>query len=305
MRQPLLLTALASSITLSAQDFPFPDSAATWVQYFEVMVTPPPLPIFAWQSTGNLCMDGSDTLIGGTSYTRLLNCGEGYVGGIRSVDEAVYFFPADSAQEYLLYDFGAQVGDTLHDVYINEPLGLGGSGGFVLTALVDVVVQESAPSAAYGGRRLVRVYAFDPVIGMDSEWIEGIGCKHGLFTLNPLNVSEYWYGLYCFSHLDTTYWAQGYTEIPGSDCPPQYAGIADQPVQDGKVYPNPTTGSVRVDGLDVRRGVRVLDALGHVVRVPIARVSTTSVDVDLSGQPTGVYQVVTDEGRAVGRVVKQ
>ncbi|HNK43075.1 MAG TPA: T9SS type A sorting domain-containing protein, partial [Flavobacteriales bacterium] len=72
-----------------------------------------------------------------------------------------------------------------------------------------------------------------------------------------------------------------------------------------KVYPNPTTGSVRVDGLDVRRGVRVLDALGHVVRVPIARVSTTSVDVDLSGQPTGVYQVVTDEGRAVGRVVKQ
>jgi len=42
MRTPLLISALAGSLTLSAQSFPFPSSNATWVQYFEMMVTPPP-----------------------------------------------------------------------------------------------------------------------------------------------------------------------------------------------------------------------------------------------------------------------
>lgn len=296
MRTPLLLSALAGSLTLSAQSFPFPSSDATWVQYFEVMITPPPVPQFVWMSTANFCMDGSDTLIAGTGYTQLRHCGADFVGGIREEDGAVYFFPADSTQEYLLYDFGAAVGDTLYGIYVNEELGLGGSSGWMGTQLIDVKVMTSAPNPNYGDRIGVQVQALDPFIGMDSEWIEGMGCVHGLFTFNPLNVSQYWYGLDCFSHTDTTYWNGWYAENPGI-CVPQFMSVKEQRGTVVRAYPNPSTGVVRVEGLI--GAVMVRDALGRIVRVPVMRVSHEVLDLDLTALPAGLYTAQDGTGRMV------
>jgi hypothetical protein len=287
MRNATLLLALSASLHLSAQDFPFPTSDATWVQYFEVMVSPPPAPTFELASTSNFCMDGSDTLIAGTSYTRLEYCNEGYVGGIRSVDEAVYFFPADSTQEYMLYDFGAAVGDTIFDVYVDEPLATG-SEGWMGKRLIDVVVTAKAPSNAYGGRITMQVFAYEADLGMDSEWIEGIGSVFGLFTFNPLNISEYWYGMECMSHNGTTYWNGSYTELPGT-CEPQYMSVPEKERTVIATYPNPTVGVVRVQGLDARMELRVHDALGRMMPVGPIRVGSDAVELDLSAVPAGMY----------------
>jgi hypothetical protein len=296
MRRPVLIATLVASLSLSAQSFPFPSSNATWVQYFEMMITPPPFPQFAWMSTANFCMDGSDTLIAGTGYTQLRYCGTDFVGGIREEDGAVYFFPADSTQEYLLYDFGAAVGDTLYGVYVNEPLGLGGSSGWVGTQLIDVRVVTSAPNPNYGGRIGVQVQAIDPTIGMDSEWIEGMGCLHGLFTFNPINVSEYWYGLDCFSHNDTIHWDGWYAENPGI-CTPQFMSVNEQRATVVRAYPNPSTGLVRVEGMGSR--VIVRDALGRSVKVPVTRVAHEVIDLDLSALPVGLYTAQDSERRTV------
>ncbi|MEZ4756674.1 MAG: hypothetical protein R2817_07600 [Flavobacteriales bacterium] len=296
MRTPLLVSAVAGSLALSAQNFPFPASNATWVQYFEVMITPPPIPQFVWTSTANFCVDGSDTLIAGTSYTRLAHCGDGYVGGIREDEGAVYFFPADSTQEYLLYDFGASVGDTVHDIYVNEALGLGGSTGWMGTRLIDVVVTSSTINPSNGGRISLQVQAIDDLINMDSEWVEGMGCVHGLFTFNPLNISEYWYGLDCFSHNDTTYWNGWYTEAPGI-CVPQYLSVKEERASSVQAYPNPTTGAVRVEGFG--NTVLVRDAVGRIVQVPAVRVAHKIHDLDLTALPAGLYTVQDGTGRMV------
>lgn len=296
MRTRLLVPALAGSLALCAQNFPFPSSDATWVQYFEVMVTPPPVPIFAWMTSANLCMDGSDTLIAGNSYTQLRYCNAGYVGGIREDAGEVRFFPADSTQEYLLYDFGAAVGDTLQDIYVNEPLGTGGSSGWVGTQLIDVVVTSSVPDPNFGGRIHVQVQATDPLIGMNSEWIEGMGCIHGLFTFNPINVSEYWFGLECFSHQDTTYWNGWYTETAGV-CALQYVGVDELRAPEARAYPNPTSGAVRVEGLG--GPVLVRDAVGRSVQVPVVRVAHEVLDLDLTALPTGLYIAQDGTGRTV------
>ncbi|MBL8003347.1 MAG: T9SS type A sorting domain-containing protein [Flavobacteriales bacterium] len=296
MRTLLLIPALAGSLALSAQNFPFPSSDATWVQYFEMMITPPPVPVFAWMSSANFCMDGSDTLIGGTSYTQLRYCNAGYMGGIREIAGEVYFHPADSTQEYLLYDFGAAVGDTLHDIYVNEPLATGGSSGWVGTRLLDVVVTSTGPDPNYGGRVHVQVLAADPLIGMDSQWIEGMGCVHGLFTFNPLNVSEYWFGLDCFSHQDTTYWNGSYTQAAGV-CAPQYVGVDELRAPVARAYPNPTSGAVRVEGMG--SDVTVRDAIGRPVQVPVSRVSNAVIDLDLRALPTGLYTAQDGLGRTV------
>jgi hypothetical protein len=289
MRHTILLVMLPIGLQLSAQSFPFPTSDATWVQYFEVLMPPPPLNTYYWVSTANFCMDGSDTLIAGNSYTRLDYCNAvGYVGGIRSVGEAVYFFPADSTQEYLLYDFGAAVGDTLDGVYVNEFLATGGFQGWQETQLMDLVVTAAAPSSAYGGRIAMQVQTVDPDWGLDSEWIEGIGSIHGLFALNPLNVSKYWYGMQCMSHLGTTYWNGNYTETPGT-CAPQNVGFDEKERRVITAYPNPTAGVVRVQGVGVRMELRVHDAIGRTVPVPATRVASDAVELDLGAVPAGMY----------------
>ncbi len=305
MRNATLLLTLSTSLHLSAQDFPFPTSDATWVQYFETMVTPPPLPQFAWVSTANFCMDGSDTLIAGSSYTRLDHCNAGYVGGIRSVDEAVYFFPADSVQEYLLYDFGAAVGDTIFGVYVNEFLATGNQG-WQEPMLLDVVVTATAPSSAYGGRIAMQVQAADPLFGLDSEWIEGIGSRYGLFAFNPMNVSDYWYGLHCMSHNGTTYWSGGYTETPGT-CAPLSVGLDEDasPAADVMLFPNPTRGVVNLVGLDPHVDLQVCDVLGRTMDVPVTRFSNDALQLDLSAVPGGLYLVGTPEGIVVGRVMRE
>lgn len=305
MRNATLLLTLSASLHLSAQDFPFPTSDATWVQYFEVMVSPPPAPTFELASTSNFCMDGSDTLIAGTSYTRLEYCNEGYVGGIRSVDEAVYFFPADSTQEYMLYDFGAAVGDTIFDVYVDEPLATG-SEGWMGKRLIDVVVTAKAPSSAYGGRITMQVFAYEADLGMDSEWIEGIGSVFGLFTFNPLNISEYWYGMECMSHNGTTYWNGSYTETPGI-CAPINMNVYERSKDalNVSVYPSPTSGIVYISGEGMQKGLVVRDALGRLVVVPTLRYSNEAMQLDLSTQPSGPYLISNAEGRIMGRVMRE
>lgn len=296
MRIPLLLPALAGAMTLNAQSFPFPVSDAIWVQHFETMVSPLPLPVFAWLSSANFQVDGSDTLIAGTNYTQLQQVGAGYVGGLREAAGAVYFHPADSTQEYLLYDFGAAVGDTLYGIYVNEELAMDGSSGWLGARLLDVKVVSSSMELAHGGRIRVQVQAIDPLIGMDSEWIEGMGCIHGLFTFNPLNVSNYWFGLDCFSHNDTTYWNGWYAENPGI-CAPQFMSVREQGPTVVRAYPNPTTGVVRLEGMDSDLLLR--DGLGRSVQIPMTPAGYVAMDLHLGTLPPGMYMALDGQGRTV------
>ena len=297
--RPLAIPFMTLALGAQAQvNFPFPDSAATWVQYYETMVSPPPLPTFEWVSTANFCMDGTDTLIAGTTFTRLSDCAGGYVGGIRQDTGAVYFQPADSAQAYLLYDFGVSMGDTLRDVYVNELLGTG-TGGWMNADLIDLVVTSSAPSTNYDGRIEVQGYALDLGMGTDFQWVEGIGSIHGLFTLNPLNVSGYWYGIHCMSHRDTVRWEEGawFVNTPGS-CSPQYVGIAEEAGAPFSVYPNPTTGTVFVDAGEQRiEEVRISDTMGRTEPILLAG-HATLLALDLGDRATGLYMLHLRSGRS-------
>jgi hypothetical protein len=122
-----------------------------------------------------------------------------------------------------------------------------------------------------------------------------MGCIHGLFTFNPINISEYWYGLDCFSHNDTTYWNGWYAEEPGT-CDPQYMSVNEQRTNVMRAYPNPTTGVVRVEGMGSR--VIVRDALGRSLQVPVSRVAHEVIDLDLSTLPAGFYTVQDNTGRS-------
>jgi hypothetical protein len=62
----------------------------------------------------------NDTLISGQVYHKLLQGpSNNYVGGVRQNVQArtVFFFPADSVKEYMLFDFSKNVGDTVYNIY--------------------------------------------------------------------------------------------------------------------------------------------------------------------------------------------
>ncbi|MBQ9295763.1 MAG: hypothetical protein IJ204_01040 [Paludibacteraceae bacterium] len=60
---------------------------------------------------------GSDTIIESQNYVKLIEDGE-YKGSLREGESGfIYYIPAGSAHEYLLYNFNAQVGDKLTNLW--------------------------------------------------------------------------------------------------------------------------------------------------------------------------------------------
>jgi len=86
---------------------------------------------------------------------------------------------------------------------------------------------------------------------------------------------------------------------------PDYVGIGEAFGANLHVYPNPTDGIVRVDGLQGTVAVEVLDATGRVISRS-GNSGNASLTLDLSGQPAGFYllRLSGAEGVAVRRVVK-
>lgn len=300
LRSAMIMTMAMPAWTAAQINIPFPDSAATWVNVYEYMIAPPPLPVFEVQSTSNFCMDGSDTLYDNLSYSKLEHCSGGYVGGIRQDTGAVFFLPADSTLEFLLNDFGVAVGDTVRGIYVNQALCTGISG-FGAPELMDAVVDQIDTLLDLSYRR--RIWMDAVGFGYSTMWIEGIGSESGLFSFSASNVSGFYHYLHCMSHTDTTWYGPAWpTPTPGN-CVPWYLAMGEVTKDTrGNAWPNPTTGGVSIAadrGTDL---LMVVDAFGRTVPAPVTY-EMGRVLVDLRAQPSGVYLVLCAEN--VHRVMKE
>ena len=100
-------------------------------------------------------------------------------------------------------------------------------------------------------------------------------------------------------------WAGGFTNTGGTDGIFRYTGASLGPLvpvatssgivrEASAAYPNPTAGRVRLVGTEPRETVTVYDAAGRTVLHQL--IGTTST-LDLSCQPTGLYQLVFSGGK--------
>jgi type IX secretion system substrate protein len=140
--------------------YPFPTTTATWTYQFYDDVWHQPTGMFT-----SINMSG-DTVYNG--YTYYLVPG----GAIRESNKKIYVLPADSLQEYLLYDFNAGIGDTIFNIF--NP---------VSWCDLDTLIVNSIDSVpCYNGFHKQYHYGWSPVI-------EGIG---GIFGgSNPLLAPWY------------------------------------------------------------------------------------------------------------------
>ncbi|MCB0793889.1 MAG: T9SS type A sorting domain-containing protein [Flavobacteriales bacterium] len=298
MRNPILLTVvhlvLFGPMTRSTAqtNFPFPDSAAVWVQSHYEMVTPPPLPSFQMTAWANLQVSGLDTMINGAPYSQVTDQLTGiYHGAVRSAAGVVWHVPVDSIHEFMLYDFTANAGDTVRNVVFYQGFPVG--PGIFEPVVDDVIISQVYLEPVLNNRKVLELQS-------GGAWYEGIGSQWGLFTEPFINISNYYVQLDCMSHLDSIRFQATVPppfDLPGT-CALITASQAPEMTLENNAYPNPTDGHVLLDmSGSGTMDIRVTNALGHDVPASVAR-GPEVVQLDLSGLPTGLYLIhVQRDGR--------
>jgi hypothetical protein len=111
-------------------------------------------------------------LINESSYSKLDTCLGGYKGALRSDLNKVYFVPKDSTAEFLMYDFEAETGDTIQDVYFESDF-------LPEVFLADVLIISGNPDA---GQWLITIIEENGNNAKNDIWKLNIGSIAGLFS---------------------------------------------------------------------------------------------------------------------------
>ena len=117
----------------------------------------------------------TDTVIGGLLYSQLIKDGA-YKGALREGNNRdIYCVPAGCSQEYLLYAFNAQVGDSLKNIWV------GGYSSWipdVRSAIVSEIKQTTPRTIELEVHYYEAPDAYEESI-RNLTWIEGIGMPFG------------------------------------------------------------------------------------------------------------------------------
>lgn len=200
-----------------------------------------------------------DTLINNQVFARILQSNEQfwtpegatYHSAIRKSGEEYWLVPAGQEQEYLLYDFGMGVGDTLT---ISGPWSYG---------TVEVVAKDSIEIGGTYRQRLWLDAYQNP--GWAEQWIEGIGSSFGLFY--PGNhIFDAAYLMVCFHESEVLL----YMDSPVDDCWFNTIGVPE--IDDNSqvvIFPCPMESESTITssshGIGERLLLRCFDISGRLV----------------------------------------
>ena len=250
----ILLFALFSFFSQAQSYYPFPVSYGMWSNQI--------LDNF-WQPTNEYRtyrLEG-DTLINIHTYKKIY-MGE-YHGGLREENKIVYYLPADSLNEQLLYNFNLNVGDSLFNSYteygiLNEIDTLSVFG-------IDSVLCEDG-----NYHKQFRI-GYPGTMGNGGEYIiEGIGSIHGLLT--PMYVGSVSGG----PRLNCTYGDNGMVyQLSGAFC---YTEAAENTVEKNvHLYPNPASTYFAINSIKPITSIRIYSLIGVLVK---SEMYTNIIDIN-------------------------
>jgi hypothetical protein len=282
---------------------PIPDTGATWCERRNILSSPP----FCCQGTWVIDMSykyylGADTTIGPYIYKKLLSTGDSmyhsagpttcqpspppncllttydtwvnrYHGAIREDLNArkVYIF---TNQEYLLYDFDLNVGDTLPNTYLQDVNGPNPSD--YVSSIDSVLVGPNYH------KRLWLTKDTAPPLWEYIALIEGVGTSMGL--LSPLIVPfETIYRLECYSLFSVPH----YTTSMNCNCP--FTTKIEDTVSTSEVniFPNPGSGIFSIEATAFIQEIQIRDLLGNILLK--RKLNSLTEEIDISGFSKGVY----------------
>jgi hypothetical protein len=210
-----------------------------------------------------------DTTITGINYSKIYHGNFNYQGAIRSDFEGkVFFIPKDFEVEYLLYDFSAEIGDTIVSYPERQ----------VIVYSVDSIVINDEPYKRLGIK----------CIGCAEQdyWIDGIGGSAGLFETQGDIGLGFSYFLNCMSHNGHSFYPEYKV---GESCDPKNCyiiGFGNKEAISVKIFPCPFESRLFIEGLTGQEEIRVFDFKGQCL---LDRKAEFNSNLDLDHLPRGIY----------------
>lgn len=240
-----------------------------------------------------------DTIINSISYKKLyqwadsnLTTQSGYLGAYREdTSRRVLFIKPNTSNELMLYDFSAELGDTILSV----------SGGSLRVCdSVDMLVQETDSLMIDGTyHKSMKLEALDNW-GMQFSWIEGIGCLSGFMYSTTPCWTDWGNELLCYKENDTTLYVNPSQNI----CFRLPTGSASSLIHTQvEVYfsnENPSSLHMRITGnFKVPYTLTMYNALGELVLKKKSH--QKEILLNTSGVSSGVhlYQIKNESGRVL------
>ncbi len=297
----LLIVLLISSGVIAQHSYhPFASSASSWE-------------ISYWQgpnSLGNGSVripggGGNDTTIGVLVYNKVFDNWNGFIGGLRedTTLQQVYYYPKDSLQEYLLYDFSKQVGDTIRNIFVTAEFG---SDRWLYHAVVNAVDSIQLNNIYYYKYTLDPYYSnqVNPQVLTQVIYYERFGGNFGLLGTIPylsISTSE---RVRCMGVNDTSYMQNSMPVFSPQSC----SFILDVPAietNELSVFPNCVTDHLELKGFSATGAytAEMYNSLGTCV---LKRNITNRLD-GLGDLPSGIYvlYISGNETNYTHRIIKQ
>ena len=274
MAKVLLLLLMAMEGMAKAQDYePIIQEGNEW-HTLDVIVNPGFPPNHHYSTLVHWLSD--DTLVDGVRYTKVLETrnGEGtprLATLLREEDGKVW--KRESATDILIYDFTAQVGDTLRFGDFHE---------------FDYFVVDSISIEQIGGKDRRKFwfgleYDFTGEPVAIETWTEGIGSDMGLLFSGWYYVSGGYYRALCFHQNGELLWQNEYYGTCMIDA------VEEMDISPISLYPNPTSEVVHIEGVEAAE-VQVYNSFGQLVKTV-----HDANEIPVAALPQGVYLLrITD-----------
>lgn len=213
---------------------------------------------------------------------------------VREQSKKVFFVPADSSSELLLYDFTKNVGETV-EVY-GYLMGLGGNPEFRSLAIDSI-----STTIINGVARKTYKFNANGFYHTDEYWYEGIGSSFGFLT--PfVSISDNIFTLKCNAKNDTLYYFKNNigsflcTSVePNCSC--EYTinatGINDVSIPSLNIFPNPGNDKINIQTDLKIKEIIIFNSIGQEVK------TTNDKLIDISNFEKGFYFItlITENNR--------
>ncbi len=242
-----------------------------------------------------------DTTINFVTYKKIKDGYGQYILGIRSDNHKLYGIGLSQAafpfHEYLMYDFSANVGDTIYNVAASDL-----SFNVMDTVKAYITAKDSfLLSNRYYSVLKVNLISSTGGWFINSIWYENIGCNMGLIEVIPFESLT---KLECYSNNDTTIdishlptqWNFTTDTVPASPGNPCFAipfnnGINEHTnAADISVYPNPATTKLNIESTSAKLSkIKIMNVMGQCIYQ--SEIKNPKAEINLTNMAKGIYFV--------------
>ena len=191
-----------------------------------------------------------DTIIDDVRYAKLMgttNGGAPHLFSVLREDDGKVWERLNNQREILLYDFTANVGDTLRcGLWADE----------YHYNIVDSISIEHIGGVDRKKFWFGLEYGWFGIITAAEIWIEGIGSDLGLLYSGSASICGAYYRILCFHHNSELVWQNPNYDDCTFDAVGENIGVKKV------LYPNPTRGTIRIEAENIRN-VTIYNNLGE------------------------------------------